>query len=76
MPEYRERKKLEMTSPVGAITLNELVGLTEDSVLLVDGMGIVADRSRSPCRDRLDRVERYCREFWRVLPVLSEVESL
>jgi hypothetical protein len=73
----RERKKLEGEDFVilGA-TYNELIELAEETVSLVGQLGYLWDRVADPYPDRLERATRYSREFWRLMPVLKDVENL
>lgn len=71
----KDRKKLEKLNPVVDITLNDLVRCAEQTIVLAGEIGFLGDGLANPFPERIERVERYCREFWRVLPVLGDIEN-
>lgn len=73
----RERKKLEGENLVVLdATYDELLELAAETVSLVAQIGYLWDRVVDPYPDRLKRTTKYSREFWRLMPVLKEVEKL
>lgn len=70
-----DRRKSEKAGPVDNVTMNQLVSCAEQTVLLVGDLGFLCDGMKNPYPERITRVERHCREFWRVLPVLGNVED-
>lgn len=73
----RERKKLEGEDIVVLdATYDELLELAEETVSLVGQLGYLWDRVADPYPDRLERTTKYSREFWRLMPVLKDVEKL
>lgn len=71
----RDRLKFEKQKPARDVTFNELVQRAERTVLLVGEFGYLLDRATNPYPERIERAERYCREFWRLLPVLGDAED-
>ena len=61
---------------VVAATYDDLLELAEKTVSLVGQLGYLWDRLLDPYPDRLKRTTKYSREFWRLIPVLKEVETL
>jgi AbiU2 len=70
-----DRKKIERSGPVVDTTIRELVEFAELTVGLLGRLGLVLEGENSPYAELIERSQRYCREFWRVLPKLGEVES-
>ena len=75
IPYSNDRRKSEKAGPVDNVTMNQLVSCAEQTVLLVGDLGFLCDGMNNPYPERITRVERHCREFWRVLPVLGKVED-
>ena len=73
----REREKLEDESIVVLdATYDELLELAEETLSLVGQLGYLWDRVVDPYPDQLKRTTKYSREFWRLMPVLKDVEKL
>ncbi|MCX7288350.1 MAG: hypothetical protein NTW20_12565, partial [Rhodobacterales bacterium] len=71
-----DRKRIEERGQVIETTVQELVDFAELTVHLVGRFGLVIEGHESPFPELIERSHRYCHEFWRLLPKLSEVESL
>ena len=73
--ESRERSKLEKAGAAVSPTGTALVDIATKSVALVDGLIQLWDGiGNQPNLERIGYTERQCREFWRVLPILKDVE--
>lgn len=71
-----DRLRLAKTGPVTEATWSELLSLSEDTVILVGDLQFLWDQSPNSFPDWIRGAHAECQEFWRVLPVLSEVEDL
>ncbi|WP_157764525.1 hypothetical protein [Rhodobacter sp. CZR27] len=74
--ESDDRKKLAKAGvDVDPATYDGLLRLAVTTVSLVGEFGYLWDRLSNPYPDRIAYAERCCREFWRNVPVLRDVEE-
>ena len=59
-----------------ALTVNELIEISTDTVLIAEALQVASGQSARNVRFQLDRSEMQCREFWRILPLLTDAEDL
>lgn len=70
-----DRKRIEAKGKVADTTIKELVDFAELTVDLVGRFGLVLEGHVSPFAGLVERSQRYCHEFWGLLPKLGEVEN-
>jgi len=56
--------------------LSAIIDISEKTVNLVGQLGKLWDNKANLYPQRIDRITRYCLEFWHLLPTLREVENL
>lgn len=71
----KDRANFETVKPIENVTYDELVARGSVTVSLVAELRYLWTGREAAYDDHLAGAERHCREFWRVLPVLREVES-
>lgn len=70
-----DRQGLEKAGLMSGTTWNDLLRVSEATVHLVGELGYFWDRSSNPYQEWIKTAHRQCREFWRILPVLGDVED-
>ncbi len=73
--ESKDRMHAEKAGPLEDTTVRNLLDFAEHTVSTVGRLGLVWDGTNSAYLESIDRAERYCREFWRVIPNLGDVED-
>jgi hypothetical protein len=71
----RDRKKNVKSGQSVETTIRELIVFGEVTVSLVERLCEVRGGKSDEYSARIQLAERYCREFWRVIPILDEVED-
>lgn len=73
----RDRKKLvEQDIEVRDVMIKEIVECAEATVNLIGDLTCLWSGVSNPWPQRISRAEGDCREFWRILPKLRDVENL
>lgn len=74
-PNSEDRKKIEELGRDTDATWNGLLDLAEATVTLVGDLAFFTSYCSNPFPERILQAHAECLEFWRVLPVLAEVEN-
>lgn len=74
--ESHERISLGTGSTIKDLTYNEVVDQATQTVILIGELDCAVNRHSNLYPDRLEEGEKYCREFWRIVPVLKDFERL
>lgn len=75
IPSRPEQRRSETQQPIVDLTFNNLMRLSEETILLVGELGYLIDGKSNTYPDRIRSAERDCRLFWHVLPMLHDAEN-
>lgn len=72
----RDRQRLEKIKPVNDATYNLLIARAEQTIALVNQLDRLLNGSSNPYSERIKNAEKYCREFWHLMPILGREEVI
>lgn len=72
----RDRQKLEKIRPIKDATYNLLIARAEQTIAIVNQLDRLLNGSSNPYSERIENAEKYCREFWRLMPILGREEVI